>query len=138
MSNAQKNYLKKWALALGIIFGMVLMITCVALGEPWLWITLGIMVLTLVAMAVVVVVEIIGSMVWHWRLMGVCKTEWEEDTLRWWWRFMNYHSGCWEELIPRMIDEEYKDEYSRQEAIALFERFKAVKPPKWYWKNSEG
>ena len=76
------------------------------------------------------ILEIIGSTIWHWRLMSECKNEWEEDTLRYWWQFMNYHSGNWEEFIPHMIYEEYKGEY-RQKALELFNRFKAVKPPKW-------
>lgn len=130
MSNAQKDYLKKWAIALGCILILGLLITCIVLGEPWEWIAFGVAVVVLVACVVVVAIEVGSCIIWHWRLMGECKTEWEEETLSWWWRFMNYHSGCWEELIPRMIDEEYKDEYSRQKAIALFERFKAVKAPR--------
>lgn len=130
MSNAQKNYLKKWAIALGCILILGLLITCLVLGEPWEWVAFGVAVAVLVACVAVVVIEVIGSIIWYWRLMGECKTEWEEEMLAYWWRFMNYHSGCWEELIPRMIDEEYKDEYTRQKAIALFKRFKAVKAPR--------
>ena len=130
MSNAQKNYLKKCAIAFGCILILGLLITCLALGEPWDWIAFGVAVAVLVACVAVVVIEVVSYIIWHWRLMGECKTEWEEDTLKWWWRFMNYHSGCWEELIPRMIDEEYKDEYTRQKAIALLKRFKAVKSPR--------
>ena len=138
MSNAQKNYLKNWAIVFGCVLILGLLITCIVLGEPWDWIVLGVTVAVLVVCFAVLILEAVGSMIWHWRLMGECKTEWEEDTLRWWWRFMNYHCGNWEQFIPRMIDEEYKDEHNRQKAIALFKRFKAVQPPKWYWKNGEG
>ena len=138
MSNAQKNYLKKWAIALAcILIPIVLIVFCV-LGNPWDWIAFGVVAIVVLGIIVFLIVEAIGSTIWHWRLMGECKTEWETDTLSWWWPFMNYHSGNWEQFIPRMIDDEYTDEYRRQEAIALFERFKAVKPPKWYWKESEG
>lgn len=138
MSDAQKKYLKEWAIALGCILIPVLLIILGVLGSPWDWIAFGIISIVVLGCIGLLIIEAIGSMIWHWRLMGECKTEWETNTLSWWWPFMNYHSGNWLEFIPRMIDEEYTDEYTRQEAIKLFERFKAVQPPKWYWKDSEG
>jgi hypothetical protein len=137
MSNAQKNYLKKWAIALSCILIFGLLITCMVLGEPWDWIAFGVAVAVSVACVAVLLIEVIGSTIWHWRLMGECKTEWEEEMLAYWWRFMNYHSGNWEELIPRMIEEDTDEELGieRKQQMELFERFKAVQPPKWYWKN---
>ena len=132
MSNAQKNYLKKWAIALGCILILGLLITCIALGNPWHWIAFGVAVVIIVAYIAVLVSLVIGSMVWHWRLMGECKTEWEAEMLAYWWRFMNYHSGNWEELIPRMIEEDTDEEIGieRKQQMELFERFRAVKAPK--------
>lgn len=132
MSNAQKNYLKKWAVALGVIFGIVLMILCFVLGNPWDLIVTAIFCLGGLALIVVMVAEIIGSTIWHWRLMGECKTEWEEEMLAYWWRFMNYCGGDWEGLIPRMIEEDTDEELGieRKYQMELFERFKAVKAPR--------
>ena len=132
MSNAQKNYLKKWALALGIIFGIALMIACLVIGNPWDMIASAIVCLGGLALIAVLMAEIIGYMVWHWRLMGECKTEWEEQMLAYWWRFMGYWCGNWEELIPRIIEEDTDEELGieRKQQMELFERFKAVKAPR--------
>jgi NADH:ubiquinone oxidoreductase subunit K len=132
MSNAQKNYLKKWAIALGCILILGLLITCIALGNPWHWIAFGVAVIIVVACVAVLVSLGIGTIVWHWRLMGECKTKWEEEMLAYWWIFMNYHSGNWEELIPRMIEEDTDGEsdIQRKYQMELFERFKAVKAPR--------
>ena len=136
MTNAQKNYLKKWAIALSCILIFGLLITCIVLGEPWDWIAFGVTVAVLVACVAVVLIEVIGSMIWHWRLMGECKNEWEEDMLAYWWRFMNYHSGNWEEFIPCMIEEDTNEDFGeRKRQTDLFKRFKTVRPPKWYWKS---
>lgn len=133
MSNAQKNYLKKWAVVLGCVLILGLLITCLVLGEPWDWIAFGVAVAVTVACVAVLVIGVIGSMIWHWRLMGECKTEWEEEMLAYWWRWMNYcHIGNWEEFIPRMIEEETDEELGieRKQQMELFERFKAVKAPR--------
>lgn len=131
MNKMQKEYIKNWIKGIALFLLGVALIVCVVLGEPWHWITLGVLGTICLAIILRLILEIIGSTIWHWRLMGECKNEWEEDILRYWWRFMNYHSGNWEEFIPRMVDEEYKDEYHRQKALELFNRFKTVKPPKW-------
>lgn len=132
MSDTQRNYLKKWAIALGYILILGFLITCIVLGDPWEWIAFGVAVVILVACIAVVVIAIVGSMVWHWRLMGECKTKWEEEMLAYWWRFMNYHSGNWEELIPCMIEAETDEKLGteRTQQMELFERFKAVKAPR--------
>lgn len=130
MNKMQKEFIKKWIKGITLFLLGVALTTCLVLGEPWQWITLGVLGVICLVCILVAILEIIGSAIWHWRLMGECKTKWEEDTLRYWWLFMNYHSGNWEEFIPRMIDKEYKDEYHRQKAFELFNRFKAVKPPK--------
>lgn len=132
MSNAQKDYLKKWAIVLGVIFGIVLMITCIILGHPFDFIALGAIGCVCLVCIATVIVEIIGSMIWHWRLMGECKTKWEAEMLAYWWRFMNYHSGNWEELIPCMIEAETDEKLGteREQQMELFERFKAVKAPR--------
>ena len=132
MSNAQKNYLKKWAIALGCILIVGLLITCLILGEPWDWIAFGVAVAVLVACVAVLVIEVIASLIWHWRLMGACESEWEEEMLAYWWRFMNYWGGNWEELIPCMIEEDTDEELGieRKQQMELFERFKVVKAPR--------
>jgi NADH:ubiquinone oxidoreductase subunit K len=132
MSNTQRNYLKKWAIAIGNILILAFLITCIVLGRPWQWIALGVAVIIVVACVAVLVSLGVGTIVWHWRLMGECKTKWEEEMLAYWWIFMNYHSGNWEELIPRMIEEDTDGEsdIQRKYQMELFERFKAVKAPK--------
>lgn len=131
MSNAQKQYLKKWAIALGVILGVVLMATFVVLGEPWLWITFGIATLALVTIIVRFVVEAIGSLIWHWRLMGVCENEWEEHMLKKWWRYMNYWGGCWEDLIAQWIAEDYEqDTQDYVLRMELYDKFRAVPVPR--------
>ena len=132
MSNAQKNYLKKWAIVFGCILILGLLITCLVLGEPWDWIAFGVAVTVTVASIALIAIEIIGSTIWHWRLMGECKTEWEEEMLAYWWPFMNYHGGNWEEYIPRMIKGDTDEEIGieRKQQMELFERFKAVKAPR--------
>jgi hypothetical protein len=131
MSNAQKNYLKKWATTLGIILSIVLIVTFIALGDPWHWISLGIAVLALVAIVVGFIATAIASLIWHWRLMGVCENEWEEHMLKKWGRYMNYWGGCWEDLIPRWIAEDY--EQNTQDYVLrmeLYDKFRAVKVPR--------
>lgn len=132
MSNTQRNYLKKWAIAIGYILILAFLTTCIVLGRPWQWIALGVVVTIVVACVAMLVSLGIGTIVWHWRLMGECKTEWEEEMLAYWWRFMNYHSGNWEELIPCMIEEDTDEEIGieRKQQMELFERFKAVKAPR--------
>lgn len=131
MSNAQKNYLKKWAIALGCTLILGLLITCLVLGEPWDWIAFGVVVAALVTCVAVLVIEAIASLIWHWRLMGVCESEWEEEMLAHWWRYMNYWGGCWEDLIPKMIAEYYEpDSVEYILRMRLFEKFKSVKMPR--------
>ena len=130
MSNAQKNYLKKWAIALGCILVLGLLITCIVVGEPWDWIALGVAVAVLVTCVATLVFEAIASLIWHWRLMGVCENEWEEHMLKKWWRYMNYWGGCWEDLIPQWIAEDY--EQNTQDYVLrmeLYDKFRAVPVP---------
>lgn len=132
MSNTQRNYLKKWAIAIGYILILAFLITCIVLGDPWHWIALVVAVAIVVACVVMLASLGIGTLVWHWRLMGECKTKWEEEMLAYWWIFMNYHGGNWEEYIPRMIEEDTDGEsdIQRKYQMELFERFKAVKAPR--------
>lgn len=131
MTNAQKDYLKKWALALGISLGVVLLITFIVLGNPWHWITFGVVAFTVVAIVVALVINAIGSFIWHWRLMGVCENEWEEHMLKYWWRYMNYWGGCWEDLIAQMIAEDYEqDTEDYVLRMELYDKFRAVKAPR--------
>ena len=131
MTNAQKDYLKKWAIAFAVIAVFALMIMFICLGEPWHWITLGIMVLLTAVFVVALVTNAIASLIWHWRLMGVCDNEWEEHMLKKWWRYMNYWGGCWEDLIPQWIAEDY--EQNSQDYVLrmeLYDKFRAVKVPR--------
>ena len=131
MSNAQKDYLKKWAIVFAISTVFALMIMFICLGEPWHWITLGIMVLLITVFVVALAINAIGSLIWHWRLMGVCENEWEEYILKKWWRYMNYWGGCWEDLIPQWIAEDY--EQNTQDYVLrmeLYDKFRAVPVPR--------
>lgn len=131
MSNAQKNYLKKWAIALGIIFSVALMIACLVIGNPWDMIASAIVCLGGLVLIAVMMAGIIGSMIWHWRLMGVCENDWEEHMLKYWWRFMNYWGGDWEELIAQMIAEDYEqDSEDYVLRMELYDKFRAVKAPR--------
>ena len=131
MSNAQKDYLKKWAIGLAIFAFFALMIAFVIIGEPWHWITCGMMAVVIVIFFVALVINAIGSFIWHWRLMGVCENEWEEHMLKKWWRYMNYWGGCWEDLIAQMIAEKY--EQGTQDYVLrmeLYDKFRAVPVPR--------
>lgn len=131
MSDAQKNYLKKWALALGVIFSVVLLVTFLILGHPFDWITLGVLGCVCLACIASVIVGVFASLIWHWRLMGACESEWEEEMLAHWWRYMNYWGGCWEDLIPKMIAEYHEpDSVEYILRMRLFEKFKSVKAPR--------
>lgn len=132
MSHAQKEYLKKWIIAIVVAIFVALMIVCIYLGDPWQWVPLVLVGGMGVAFIITLAVNVVASMVWHWRLMGVCENEWETAILQYWWRWMNYWGyGSWEEIISEFIAEKYdpssEDYLLRQ---ALLEKFKAVKAPR--------
>ena len=132
MSNAQKDYLKKWAIGIGFVLALALLFTALVAGGVWAIIGLVFVGLLACSCIGILLATAIASLIWHWRLMGVCENEWEELMLKKWWRYMNYWGGCWEDLIPRMIEEDTDEELGieRKQQMELFERFKAVKVPR--------
>ena len=131
MSNAQKEYLKKWAIGIGCVLTLALLFTSLAIGG--IWATIGLVVVSLIVLGCVGVLlaTAIGTLIWHWRLMGVCENEWEEHMLAYWWRWMGYWGGDWEELIAQIIAEDY--EQNTQDYVLrmeLYDKFRAVKAPK--------
>ena len=131
MNNMQKEWLKKVLLFVGAIAFVVFELATLFLGEAWLIVGLVVGLGVLIPLLAVIIYVPIASLVWYWRLMGICRNDWEENTLRFWWRFIGYWCGDWENLIPQMIEEDYDDEYNKNEAKKLFERIKAVNKPKW-------
>ena len=131
MTNAQKRYLKKWAIGIGIVLILALLFTSLIVGGVWA--TIGFVVVTLIVFGCVGVLltTAIGTLVWHWRLMGVCENEWEEHMLAYWWRWMGYWGGNWEDLIGQMIAEDYEqDTMDYVLRMELYDKFRAIPVPK--------
>lgn len=131
MSNMQREWLKKIFSIVGIFAYLAFEMMTIVLGGGWLYAGLIGGLLVLIPLLFIILYVPIASIIWHWRLMGICENDWEENTLNCWWRFIGYWCGDWENLIPQMIEEDYDDEYNKNEAKKFFERIKAVKKPRW-------
>lgn len=131
MSNAQKDYLKKWAIGIGFVLALALLFTALVVGGIWAIIGLVFVGLLACSCVGILLVSAIGTLIWHWRLMGVCENEWEEQMLRYWWRWMGYWGGCWEDLIAQMIAEKYEqDTEDYVLRMELYDKFRAVPVPR--------
>ena len=127
----QREWLKRVLFFVGMFAYLAFEMMTIVLGGRWLYVGLIGGLVILVPLLFILVYVPIASIIWYWRLMGICENDWEENTLRFWWRFIGYWCGDWESLIPQIIEEDYDDEYNKNEAKKLFERIKAVKKPRW-------
>lgn len=130
MNKMQKEYLKKLFIGIGLFLWGVAIIVSAALGEPWVWFAIGSMSVIAVPMLFVVFYVPIATQVWHWRLMGICNTETEEELLRDWWFWMRW-PDTWTEYIAQDILENYTNIKSKTEAEDFLWRLAEVKKPKW-------
>ena len=131
MTNAQKDYLRKWAINIGLVIILALLFTALIVGGVWRIIGLVLVGLVVCGCVGTIVAVAIGSLIWHWRLMGVCENEWEEQMLRYWWQYMNFWGGCWEDLIAQMIAENYEqDTEDYVLRMELYDKFREVKAPR--------
>lgn len=134
MTTAQKEYLKKWLNGLAIAAYVFTIIVLTAIGAPngtWpMWVALGMLSVPVAAIAFVAFYVPIATMVWHWRLMGECKNDWEARTLKHWW-FWIQRSDSWVEYLTEEIEEYYEEEEDRQMRLDFLHRLENVKKPRW-------
>lgn len=130
MNKMQREYLKKWLIGIAILVGIVLLIACAFFGSPWHYLPLVACLGLVVFLFGSLIVGAIGTMIWHWRLMGECKNAWECDLLDHWW-FWIYRSDKWESYIIDLIHEEYGAHSNiEQEALNFYNRLREVKKPR--------
>lgn len=134
MTTAQREYLKKWLKGLGIAAYCITCITFSAIGainDNWLiWIGLGMLGVPAASIAFASIYVPIATMVWHWRLMGECKTDWEARTLNHWWFWMQ-RSDSWAEYLTEEIEDYYEEKEVRQRHFDFLYRLENVKKPSW-------
>lgn len=129
MNKMQKEWLKNGAFILGSIIYVSFMLVCLALGGGWLYWGAIMAFAVLIPLSVYVVYLSVACMIWHWRLMGVCITEEDEELLRTWWFFIK-RSECWADYLWKEI-QDMEDEECRKGAEDLRTRLMCVKKPKW-------
>lgn len=131
MTNAQKTYLKNWLYGLGALVILALLITSLIVGGTWLWIALVVAAALLASAIALLLYTLFAKITWHWRLMGECKTPFEEELLEWWW-FWIWRSDCWKSHIYELIAEAYEvDSKERKEALEFCYRLGTVNKPRW-------
>ena len=134
MTTAQKEYLKKLLKGLAIAAYCFTTIVLTAIGVPngtWpMWVALGMMLVPAAAIAFVSFYVPIATLVWHWRLMGECKNDWEARTFNRWW-FWIQRSDSWVKYLTEEIEEYYEEEENRQMRLDFLHRLESVKKPSW-------
>lgn len=130
MNKMQKEYLKKLFIGIGLFLWAVAIIVSATLGEPWHWFAIGSTSVIAIPMLFIILYVPIATQVWHWRLMGICNAETEEELLRDWW-FWIRRSDTWADYIAQDILENYTDTSSKTEAEDFLRRLAEVKKPKW-------
>ncbi len=137
MTKMQKDYIAKWLKVVGIILYCVATIVfMIAGGETRHWIMwVGLVMLAVPSAFIIFACAYVpfATMVWHWRLMGECKTEWESETLQRWWFWM-YRSERWQDYLWQEVAEEYPEDTDYDERRKMGEfifRLAEVKKPRW-------
>lgn len=129
MNKMQKEWLKNTGAIIGAIFYLALIIIPMLISKTGAWISFILCVPLLVFIIGYGIYLPIANMVWHWRLMGVCITDEDEELLQTWW-FWIKRSECWPEYLWAEI-QEMEDEEWREGAEDLRTRLMCVKKPKW-------
>ena len=129
MTTMQKKHLIKILTVFGALAYGITAIVFAAIGEPWHWVAIGMMSLVALPIAVAMVYIPIAGAVWHWRLMGACITDEDEELLSGWWFYIN-RSESWAEYLRDEIAECKEDEW-REGAEDLLNRLEKVKKPRW-------
>lgn len=134
MNKMQKEYVMKWLNGLAIAGWIVLCIVSATMGEPWHWFALGSMIIVATPIAFAMFYFPLATLVWHWRLMGVCETEAEGNVLKAWWFWMR-RSDDWYGYLVNDIYERYPDEKADRESryvlMTFLDKLTKVKKPKW-------
>ena len=79
MNKMQKEFIKNGALILGSIIYVALVFTGLALGGGWFYWSAIMAFAILIPLSVYIVYLPIATFVWHWRLMGACITDEDEE-----------------------------------------------------------
>lgn len=134
MTIAQKEYLKKMTKVLAITAYVIAILIFIIIGAPnrtWcLWVGLGLIALPAVFVVFALIYVPIAMVIWHWRLMGECKTELEAIILERWW-FWVRRSDTWADYLTEEIEEDDCDKAIKQMYLEFLHRLKNVKKPKW-------
>lgn len=130
MNKMQKEWLKNAGLITGAILYLIIILITMCLSEEWLWISLILALLVTIPIFIYGIIYVpIATFVWHWRLMGACITDEDEELLRTWW-FWIKRSDYWADYLWEEI-QEMKDKEWREGAEDLRTRLMCVKKPKW-------
>lgn len=130
MNKMQKDWLRNMALIVGAILYLAFIIITMFMDGFWLWVGFALSLLAAIPIFIYGIIYVpIANMVWHWRLMGACITDEDEELLRTWW-FWIKRSDCWADYLWKEI-QEMEDEEWREGAEDLRTRLMCVKKPKW-------
>lgn len=129
MNKMQKEWLKNGAFISGSTIYVTIMFTFLFLGGSWLYWGAIMVFIIFIPIFVYIVYLPVAHMVWHWRLMGVCITDEDEELLRTWWFFIK-RSERWADYLWKEIQEMENEEF-RKGAEDLRTRLMRVKKPKW-------
>ena len=136
MTIAQKQYLKKWIITIGFFLYCIALLIFLFIGSEtnnWMmWVGCGMLIAPAVPIAFAAFYIPIATIVWHWRLMGECTTDWETETLQRWWFFIR-RSDTWKEYISEDIHENFSEEETEQynKLVDFMYRLKSIKKPRW-------
>ena len=129
MNKMQKEWLKNASVIIGAILYLALIIIPMLISKTGAWISFILCIPPLVFILGYAIYMPIATFIWHWRLMGACITDEDEELLRTWWFFIK-RSECWADYLWKEI-QEMKDEEWREGAEDLRTRLMCVKKPKW-------
>ncbi len=129
MNKMQKEWLKNTGAIIGAILYLVAILITMFMDGFWTWISFILSLIALIPILGYAIYCPIATFVWHWRLMGACITDEDEELLRTWWFFIK-RSECWADYLWKEIQEMENDEW-REGAEDLRTRLMCVKKPKW-------
>lgn len=130
MTNAQKEFIKRIVTIVGIVLYFIFIIVCGCIGNIWARIAFGVAIATLVPMVGYIAYINIAKFIWHWRLMGECKNDFETKLLNHWWFWMT-RSDSWHRYIQELIYDEYgEDDETRAKVLEFYVRCIEVNKPK--------
>ena len=134
MTKMQKAYVAKRLKVVGIIlYCIAIMVFTIAgstTGHWIMWVGLAMLGAPTIPIAFAMLYIPIASVVWHWRLLGICEEEWQSKLLSHWGLWM-YRSEKWFDYLKEEIEDAFgDDENVKQKATDFLYALARVKKPK--------